>query len=1039
MPPGFCPRQYPQLSNRGDPLSANKAQSIPRKPAPLARPSAAASLTAGDVTSWLTLQSLLLAQPGVCTETEMFYRALGPVYVSELKAQVVIEPGSALHFSTAYNLLGLDALEAACRLGRLAFALRGTGLVEVIVFQGLAGRSWQRLVSDIVTLDPEEETVLDLDCVGLNRREGALWVELRGVDDTEAASILSGRFLTDAKPDPSMRLAICRPQQNLAERTAQPDRMFDQLASWAAAQNGRAALFTCGLSGTEPAGVINLPATPDRHSAHQAMVAAAQAQGFSHVLLLDPDTTLGVEMLDRTLACLSILRSGTPAIGASLLDVAEASQLSDNGLVRSPEGKLTAHSMQFDMREIRSVLDAGYEAVSDSRSGLIVARSTFVAFPLAVLGEDPSSALWRERFGVDEVTCLEDGLVQVNQLPGLLIRRDTYGRKVTGLLTLQNLIFPEQGICTEGNMFFHGHGPVVYDERAGLITVAQGATAGFDSYFNALSIGKWHENCALNGLWLGLSGRGRVEVKVFHAIPDRSWELLANTIVSLSKGNETLIDLSHYAENATRGVIFFEVQALSQGVAITAARYMTEGAPNPARRLALSITTFKREAQVENTARRLAHYFERADFAPYMDCFIVDNGDSARIITHPKIRRIPNANLGGAGGFTRGLLEAEASGYSHVLFMDDDASIPMEALHRTYAFLTLAKDPKAAIAGAMINNTDKWRMWENGATFDQRCYPLFTGVDLRDRDAVIAMENESALSRSSKMYGGWWFFAFPVAEVKRHPFPFFVRGDDVNFSLVNEFAITTLNGVVSFADDFIDKESPLTWYLDLRSHMVHHLTLDKMEVGRLALTRIGLSFFKRNIVKFQYETLEAVLLAWEHVLQGPDFFTQNADASGPRAAIKALTKVESWKPVADVKPAVKSGFLDKRMGLRRKFYPFSLNGHFLPLFPLWGSKRVIPAAQRGHLDAVWGAAELTFLSSNRDKAYVTKRSNWKAAKLLARLAALSLRTIIGYDALRALYHRRYPEITTPDYWAQTLALPAKAAPKPAPRVSDTAA
>lgn len=1022
-------------------MSAKKTQSIPRNPARLVSRNATASLTADAVQSWLTLQTLLLAQPGVCTETEMFYRAFGPVYVSELNSQLLIEPGSALHFSTAYNLLGLEALEASCRLGRLAFALRGTGLVEVIVFQGLAGRSWQRLVSDIVMLDPEEETVLDLDCVGLNRREGALWVELRAVDDAEDVCLQSGRFLTDAQPDPATRLAICRPQRASAAAEAGPDRMFDRLATWAAGQQGRAALLTCGpVAQTSPA-VISLPATPDRHTAHQAMVAEAQARGFTHVLLLDPDTTLGVEMLDRTLACLSILRSGTVAIGASLLDVAEASQLSDNGLVRNAEGKLTAHAMQFDMREIGSVLDSGYEAVLDSRSGLIVARSTFVALPLAALGSDPAAALRRERFGVDEVTCLQDGLLQVNPLPGVLIRRDTYGRKVTGLLTLQNLIFPEQGICTEGNMFFHGHGPVVYDERAGLITVAQGATAAFDTYFNALSIGKWHENCALNGLWLGLTGRGRVEVKVFHAIPDRSWELLATTIVSLSKGNETLIDLSHYADNATRGVIFYEVQALSQGVAITAARYMTEGAPNPDRRLALSITTFKREAQVENTARRLAHYFERADFAPYMDCFIVDNGDSAKILAHPKIRRIPNANLGGAGGFTRGLLEAEAAGYSHVLFMDDDASIPMEALHRTYAFLTLAKDPKAAIAGAMINNTDKWRMWENGATFDQRCYPLFTGVDLRDRDAVIAMENESALSRSSKMYGGWWFFAFPVAEVKRHPFPFFVRGDDVNFSLVNEFAITTLNGVVSFADDFIDKESPLTWYLDLRSHMVHHLTLDKMEVGRLALTRIGLSFFKRNIVKFQYETLEAVLMAWEHVLQGPDFFTKNADASGPRAAIKALTKVESWKPVADIKPEHKAGFLDRKLGARRKFYPLSLNGHFLPFFPIWGSKRVIPAWQRGHLDAVWGAAQLTFLSSNRDKAYVTKRSNWKAAKLLARLTALSLRTILGYDRLRALYHRRYPEITSADYWTQTLSMPEKAAPKTeaAPLIADTAA
>ena len=36
-------------------------------------------------------------------------------------------------------------------------------------------------------------------------------------------------------------------------------------------------------------------------------------------------------------------------------------------------------------------------------------------------------------------------------------------------------------------------------------------------------------------------------------------------------------------------------------------------------------------------------------------------------------------------------------------------------------------------------------------------------------------------------YGGWWYFAFPVDQVKHQPFPFFVRGDDVSFSLVHDF------------------------------------------------------------------------------------------------------------------------------------------------------------------------------------------------------------------------------------------------------------
>jgi galactofuranosylgalactofuranosylrhamnosyl-N-acetylglucosaminyl-diphospho-decaprenol beta-1,5/1,6-galactofuranosyltransferase len=724
---------------------------------------------------------------------------------------------------------------------------------------------------------------------------------------------------------------------------------------------------------------------------------------------------VGLETLDRTLACLLLIRDQGVALGAGTLDAAEASQLESNGLTRNAEGKLTAVSALLNLTDLQNVLEAGFDAIADAGSALIVPQSTFLACALSALGDAPTAGLIRDRFDFSEVTCINEGSLSVQQMPGLLIRRDTFGRKVTGLMTLQNLIFPEQGICTEANMYFHATGAVVYDERSSSITVENGSTVFFDTYFNAFSIGKWHENCALNALWLEVSGRGRVEIKVFHAIPERSWEQLATTVVNLSKGNQTLIDLSHYAENATRGVIYFELRALTAGVAISGAGFLTEAQPDPACKLALSITTFKREAQVENTARRLAQYFDRAEFADHMDCFIVDNGNSARIAANPKIRRIPNANLGGAGGFTRGLLEAEATGYSHVLFMDDDASIPMEALHRTYAFLSLAKDPKAAVAGAMINSTDKWRMFENGAVFDRKCYPLFSGTDLRDRGQVFQMENESSLSRSSKMYGGWWFFAFPVAQVKHHPFPFFVRGDDVNFSLSNEFAITTLNGVVSFAEDFTDKESPLTWYLDLRSHMVHHLTLDKMEVGRIQLARIGVAFFLRNLVKFQYETIEAVLKAWEDVLKGPDFFTGNADASAQRAALKALTKQEAWKLAADLGVKSAPGLVKPSTRLQRIVYPLTLNGHLLPFFGLWGAKRVIPAVQRGALDAVWGASQLTYLTSARDKGYVTRRSNIKALRLLLRMSGLWLRTVLGYKHLRALYHKRYPQITTPEF------------------------
>ena len=960
-----------------------------------------------------TLQTVIFGQQGVCTEPSLFYRLKRAVWVSESTNEVRLDPGSSITFDTFFNILGIGVWHDLCRIDRLLLAVRGQGQVEIRVMQGLSGRSVEQLVREVADLSNASETIIDLSHFLMNAPEGVIWLEVRASDPEQSATLSSARFCTLARPDPDLRLAICPASDT-------PAAVLSKLAAW--------------CSGSESDGRAELVvAEPPQIGARLRL---ARDSGFSHALLLDATTIVHAETLNRLLTALRLARRTHLAFGAAAIDPAEKSLLGDHGVIMGPDGKPAAVLAGVDLTNSALMFDMAHE-LAEFDATLLLPRSDFLAVPLAalpdVIGDDIAQSLVvAPGLSARPISVLTAPGINLHQMPGLVIRRDVFGVPVVGMITLQHLIFPEQGICTEPDLFFHLLGAAAFHEKTRSITLDVGAAALFDTYFNAFSVGKWHDACKLEGLFLAVTGRGQVEIKVFQAVPDRSWEMLVSEVVTLTKVRETLFDLSHYAENSTWGVIYFEARAVGPGVVLTSARFLAPGQIDPNVQLALSITTFKREAQVENTARRLAKYFETAEFAGQMHVFVIDNGDSAEIPEHEKFTRLPNTNLGGAGGFTRGMMEATAAGFSHVLFMDDDASIPMESLHRTYAFLTLTKDPKVAIAGAMINNTDKWRMWENGAIFDRKCRPQFSGTDLRDRGQLMQMEFESGRSMSSKMYGGWWYFAFPVAQVSRHPFPFFVRGDDVNFSLVNEFHIMTLPGVVSFADDFTDKESPLTWYLDLRSHMVHHLTLDKMEIGAVGVAKIGVWFFLRNLAKFQYETIEAILLAWEHVMQGPDYFVKNADAAGPRATIKALTRVEAWKPVANLDLTERRrNWIGQR--LRRKLYPLTLNGHFLPFFGRWGNRIVVPPMMRGHLDVVWGASRITYLNSNRDKGYTVTQSKLRGAWASIRLAVVCLRFLAGYSRLRATYRKRYPEITTSTYWRGALSLdttPLAAVPEP---------
>ena len=82
----------------------------------------------------------------------------------------------------------------------------------------------------------------------------------------------------------------------------------------------------------------------------------------------------------------------------------------------------------------------------------------------------------------------------------------------------------------------------------------------------------------------------------------------------------------------------------------------------------------------------------------------------------------PNMNAGGAGGFTRGMIEIlkaneNGAGVTHVLVMDDDIVLDTDVLLRTYTLLSLRKPEYADVfvGGAMLRLDRPNIQVENGA------------------------------------------------------------------------------------------------------------------------------------------------------------------------------------------------------------------------------------------------------------------------------------------------------------------------------------
>lgn len=603
-------------------------------------------------------------------------------------------------------------------------------------------------------------------------------------------------------------------------------------------------------------------------------------------------------------------------------------------------------------------------------------------------------------------------------------------------LVLQRLTFPDPDIAIEEGAFITRSGGAVL--RGGALHLTAGYGASFETWVNLFHLGHWRRQCHLDGLWLTLAGQGRLTVEVVAMETDTS---LFRAQVDLA-GPETCLDLSalmlrrhaedpaperaawmhKYQDTDPPGGYMLGLRIWAEtDVVLRGGAYLTRDTHARDVQLALGITTFRREADVTQTAARMEAYFASdagADVGARTHAYIIDNGQSLDLENTPHRTVLPNANLGGAGGFARALSVAqEADEYTHVLFMDDDASFPMESLARTISFLRLARSDKAAVSGAMISAAQPHAMWEYGAVFDRFCRPQFIGTDLRNKAAVIHMEFHAADPKPDGFYAGWWFFAFPIAHVAHYPYPFFVRGDDISFSLAHDFDTVTLNGVVSLQEDFGAKESPQTLYLDLRNHLHHHLIHEDMEIGPRASGGIALRFIVRSLVRMHYASAEAQCRSWEDLMRGPDFFAANADMADKRAEIGKIAAPEAWVDDPDraqPAPCTHPGHRLSRWMVR------TLNGHLIPFFKPFAREIEVNVTERALLWPLWGAGRVTFVDTGPEvtRSYTVAHDKRQFIKLAWRAAGLYLRWIRAYPALKKAHREGYATLATKDWWQE---------------------
>lgn len=576
---------------------------------------------------------------------------------------------------------------------------------------------------------------------------------------------------------------------------------------------------------------------------------------------------------------------------------------------------------------------------------------------------------------------------------------------------LQNIIFPSVEINAPEDMYYRADHRVSRRFSEQLIQLEKGAITTFDTFFNSISVGVWKSNTSVSNLSLILNGLGNVIIRFgLHRI-GHAHKWLSENKATLTKEGIT-IDMPFW-EKLEDGMLYFQIEAISESVTINDGTFVTNDQPKTDVKLGVVITHFNRKQYVVPAIQRIeSQLLNDPRYEGKIDLVVVDNSKN---ITQEeagiKPIIIPNKNLGGSGGFTRGLLYLEdQKDYTHCLFMDDDASCEVESLRRTFAFLSFVTGDKVAFSGSMLRELEPYRLFEKGAQFNGMCRPLHVNKDMRSVHDLLTAEQ----THSHVDYGGWWFFAFSLKDVSKYPFPFFVRGDDIMFSMLNKFNIISMNGICCWGDDFSLKSGPLPIYLDTRNHLLQLMLVKN--APRTQLLKTALHFFIASAFSYNYETSRAVLLAIKHVMSGPEFWKENIDMSEVRKEIAAFVNHEKMQKINRSEHNPCYSYQSSENKLRTIFRWLTLNGHLLPDFMLKRGVVFQHKGFRGLFREIFGFKHVLYEYEPLKLGYLVTQNKREFLSQTKVFIKSSILFYIKFSELKNNYINSFDYLTSRKFW-----------------------
>ena len=593
-------------------------------------------------------------------------------------------------------------------------------------------------------------------------------------------------------------------------------------------------------------------------------------------------------------------------------------------------------------------------------------------------------------------------------------------------MKLQNLLMPQAGLCMQQDMYFRLNKKVHVSDCQQSLTFRKQGIAWFDTYFNGFSIEKWKKYTVVREVAVTLLLKGRFELqlcskeKIHQTISER---VLSVTAFDSEDITSITLPFRSYEE---KGMYFIRLEALEDGAQYWGGYYEAD---IPEEELwpvdiAVNICTFRREPFVKRNLEILRkHILQNRDneMCGHLQVFISDNGKTLDIpaLADAQVHIVPNKNVGGAGGFTRGLIEimhCPDCRATHVLFMDDDILIEPEALYRTYTLLRCRKKSyeELFIGGAMLRLDQQNIQVEAGAAwYAGNLQSRKSGVDLNTVDGCLYNEIEEHVE-----YNAWWYCCTPMSVVREDnlPLPIFIRGDDLEYGLRNMKHLLLMNGICVWHEPFENKYSSFLEYYIIRN-MLYDNALHCPDFSKWQFLKRLYGSVVRQLFYYRYQNVELIFRGVNDFFKGVDFLRET---DGEKLHQEIMAAGYKARPVEELEmpfeyPMYEQSFGENDGRLHKVIRMLTFNGLFLP-----ANRDTVVSMAMCRPISFYRAKQVLQYDVTSKKAFVTEKKLGKSLGYLFRLLPMTSKILSQFEWAKENFRQDAELLTTESCWREYL-------------------